>query len=66
MQKIKILGEIFRESGATTRCFIVDLDALDCRKGCGICGLEKIAKSLQDGFASVKDGPGDYNESYVF
>ena len=58
IQKIKILGEIARESGATTRCFVLDLDALDCRKGCGVCELEKIAKKLQEGFPCTREGPG--------
>ena len=58
IQKIKILGEIARESGATTRCFVLDLNALDCRKGCNVCELEKMAKDLTDGFANMKNGPG--------
>ena len=55
---MKILGEIARESGATTRCFIIDLNALDCRKGCNVCGLEKVARKLQSGF-SLTEGPGN-------
>ena len=64
IQKIKILGEISRETGATTRCFILDLNSLDCRKGCNVCGMEKIAKKLQDGFESMKEGPGN-NMNYM-
>ena len=64
IQKIKILGEIVRETGINTRCFILDLGALDCRKGCGVCGLEKIAKRLIDGFPSMKEGPGIMDTAY--
>ena len=60
IQKIKILGEIARENGATTRCFVLDLNSLDCRAGCGVCELEKMAAKLQDGFPSLKEGPGKY------
>ena len=58
MLKIKVLGEIFREVGATTRCFIVDLNSLDCRKGCGVCEMEKVAKRLKSGFECFEEGPG--------
>ena len=58
VQKVKILGEIAREAGMNTRCFILDLNALDCRRGCSVCSLEKTAKRLQYGFESVRDGPG--------
>ena len=56
--KIKILGEIFREAGTNTRCFVKDLNSLDCRRGCMICVLEKIAKRMAEGFQTVEEGPG--------
>ena len=59
MLKIKVLGEIFREAGTNTRCFIKDLNALDCRAGCMICVLEKCAKRMTDGFPSTEEGPGE-------
>lgn len=57
--KMKVMGEISRESGANTRCMIIDLGALDCRAGCAVCGLEKLAKRMSDGFPSVEEGPGN-------
>ena len=58
MLKVKVFGEISRESGANTGCLIKDLGSLDCRAGCAICGLEKIAKRMEDGFPSIEEGPG--------
>ena len=60
LMKLKVLGEIARESGANTRCMVIDLGSLDCRAGCSICGLEKVAKRMIDCFPSVEEGPGTY------
>ena len=65
MMKVKVLGEIARESGANTRCMIIDLGALDCRAGCAVCGLEKIAKRMADGFPSFEEGPGKKRQVFL-
>ena len=62
MLKVKILGEMFREAGTVTRCFIKDLNALDCRRGCMVCVLEKIAKRMKEGFPSIEEGPGMFRD----
>ena len=54
-----MLGEIFREAGTNTRCFMKDLNALDCRAGCMICVLEKTAKRMAESFPSTEEGPGN-------
>ena len=55
---LRILGEIAREAGEATNCFIKDLGSLDCRKGCSICSLDEMMIKVQEGFPNIEEGPG--------
>ena len=57
MLKMKILGEVVRESGKTTGCIVADLNALDCKKGCMVCLLEEMTEQMIMGFPNIREGP---------
>ena len=39
-------------------CFRVELNSLDCRKGCVVCHLFERLEALKQAFPSMEEGPG--------
>ena len=61
--KILLLGEKCRDANMASGCFVKELGARECRKGCEDCSLNELLEKAMKGFCK-DEGPGKINNSH--
>ena len=57
LMKVLLLNEKCRETNAASGCFVADLRASECRKGCEVCHLNELTANAMKSFCKI-EGPG--------